>query len=187
MRSLSALLLLAGAALAACGVPLDERARVTPAEDVPFDLLDPTTTTVPTSAGQGERDVCLTLDGSLLTVGRDPEGSRLDDLLLSLVSSSPTQGEARLGLRSALGEGTVTAVSAQGGTARLDLDPSFAEMPADQQLLAFAQATCTLTAQPQVFRVSFLLDGDPVEVPVQSGALVDRPVTRSDYARFFPN
>lgn len=179
--------LLAGVAAVGCGVPLDERARVTPADAVPYDLLDPTTSTVPATAGRGTRDVCLSLDGSLLTVGRDPSGSGQGDLLLALVTTTPTEGEARLGLRSALDEGTVKAVSTDGGTAVVDLDPSFTEMSGEQQLLALAQLTCTLTAQPQVSRVSFLLDGQPVEVPVQGGALVARPVTRSDYARFFPS
>lgn len=173
------------AAAVSCGVRADEQAHVVPAEDVPFDLLDATTTTTadPASGGDQDTTACLALDGLLLSLPR--QGGA--DTLLALVVGGPTEGEAGLRLRSAVDEDTVSDVTLSGDMARVDLTDSFAELPGDQQLLAVAQVTCTLTAQPDVRRVSFRLAGEPVEVPVQGGSLVGRPVVRADYGRLIVN
>ena len=176
------------AAAGACGVTEDSTARLTPVEEVPFGLLDRTVTTVPATGAEGtETNVCLALDGSLLLVGRargedTPLGSLRD-----LVLAGPTEGEADLGLRTAMGDDTIEDVSASGGLATVELTEAFTELPGDQQLLALAQITCTLTAQSGVSRVQFELDGERIDVPVQGGSLVERPVTRADYGRFIVN
>lgn len=170
---------------AACGVPTDEDPSVTPAEDVPYDLLSPTTTAVAAGSVQGgETTICLSLDGALLTLGRARGGDPPLRSLDALLAAGPTAGESDVGLRSALDDADVLdGVSQEDGGAVVRLGEGFTELPADQQLVAVAQATCTLTAQPGVARVWFELDGEQVDVPVQGGELVSRPVTRADYAR----
>jgi hypothetical protein len=172
-----------------CGVTEDRGARLTPAEEVPFGLLEPTATTTPASGDEagGDTNVCLALDGSLLVVGRARGGETPLASLRDLVLAGPTEGEADLGLRTAMGDDTIEDVSASGGLANVDLTAAFTELPGDQQLLALAQITCTLTAQPGVSRVEFELDGARIEVPIQGGSLVERPVTRADYRRFIAN
>ena len=187
-RRTAALLAAVSLAVAACGVTEDSSARTTPAEEVPFGLLDRSVTTVPATGAEGtETNVCLALDGSLLLVGRARGGDTPLGSLRDLVLAGPTEGEANLGLRTAMGDDTIEDVSASGGLATVALTEAFADLPGDQQLLALAQITCTLTAQPGVSRVQFALDGDLIEVPVQGGSLVERPVTRSDYGRFIVN
>ncbi|MFN7148581.1 MAG: GerMN domain-containing protein [Microthrixaceae bacterium] len=168
-----------------CGVPVDEEASITPSEDVPYDLLSPTTTAVAAGSVQGgETTICLSLDGALLTLGRARDGDPPLRTLDALLAAAPTAGESEVGLRSALDDDDVLdGVSLQDGTAVVRLGEGFTELPADQQLVAVAQATCTLTSQPGVLRVSFELGGSQVDVPVQGGELVSRPVTRADYAR----
>jgi hypothetical protein len=170
---------------AACGVPSDEDPTVTPAEEVPYDLLSPTTTALAAGSVQGgETTICLSLDGALLTLGRARDGDPPLRSLDALLAAGPTAGESRVGLRSALDDDDVLdGVSSEDGGAVVRLGDGFTELPADQQLVAVAQATCTLTAQLGVVRVAFELDGDQVDVPVQGGELVSRPVTRADYAR----
>lgn len=171
----------------ACGVPVDRSAVVVDDDDVPYELLSPTTTAQTGTANGRETTICLVVDGVLLSLGRDRDGGALDSDL-ALVTDSPTEGEAALGVRSALdGEEPVAGVERVGAGAVVELGEDFAELPADQQLLAFAQITCTLTAQPGVQQVSFVLDDRELEVPVQGGELVDRPVTRGDYIEFFAN
>lgn len=178
-----------GAALAvvSCGVPQDEAATVVDPSLVPFDLLDSTTTTVPPSDEGQDAVVCLTLDGLLRPVGRNRDGSGNLDTLLELVTSAPTRAESRQGLRSLVDEeDAVLAVRTTGEVARVDLGDQVAQLSADQQLLAVAQVTCTLTTQPDIDGVIFRLDGERIDVPIQGGALVDRPVTREDYAGLLP-
>lgn len=182
----AALGVLAGVTLA-CGVPVDRTAVVVEDEAVPYDLLSPTTTAQAGATNGRETTICLVVDGVLLSLGRDRDDGALDTDL-ALITDSPTEGEAALGVRSSLdGEESVVGVERVGGGAVVELGDDFAELPADQQLLAFAQITCTLTAQPGVQQVGFVLDDRELEVPVQGGELVDRPVTRADYAEFFAN
>lgn len=186
---LLAALVAAAALLASCGVPSDASARRAEDDDVPFDLLSPTTTTTtPVPAdGTGDATVCLTLDGSLLAVSRPTGGDRSLDSLLELVTAGATEGEAKVGLRSSVDGAVVDAVSRSGSTATVSLAEEFAELPGDEQLLAVAQATCTLTSQPGIDGVRFRLGNEPVDVPVQGGSLVGRPVTRDDYGRLYVN
>jgi hypothetical protein len=174
--------------LVACGVPVDRDARVTPSDQVPYDLLSPTTTSVlPGSEAGQDTTVCLESEGALLAVGRDRRGAVTAESLLALVTAGPTEGEANLGLRNAFEEETIEAVSSSAGTATVELGEEFGELPGDQQLVAVGQVTCTLTAQSGITRVVFLLDGERIDVPVQGGSLVDRAVTRSDYERLYAN
>jgi hypothetical protein len=179
----------AAAVLLGCGVPADRSATVVPDDAVPYDLLSPTTT-APAQSAPAETDttVCLELDGVLLALGRargGPDGLRDD---LALVTAGPTEGESLLGVRTALeGDEPVLAVERRGGRAEVELSEEVTELPADQQLLAVAQVTCTLTAQPGVTEVAFLLGERRLEVPVQGGELVDRPVRRADYAELLAN
>lgn len=172
----------------ACGVPADGAARLAPEEEVPFDLLSGTTTSTPSGSSRGQdTTVCLALDGSLLAVFRGSGGPQALDTLLSLVTAGATEGESNLGLRSAVDDEVVSDVSSSDGTATVELLEEFGELPGNQQLLAVAQMTCTLTAQPDVVRVRFLLDDEQIEVPIQGGSLVDRAVTRADYERLYAN
>lgn len=179
------LAVLGATATLACGVPVDEEASITPSDDVPYDLLSPTTTALAAGSVQGgETTICLSLDGALLTLGRARDGDPPLRSLDSLLAAGPTEGESTVGLRSALdGDDVLDGVSLEDGTAVVQLGEGFTELPADQQLVAVAQATCTLTSQAGVVRVSFELGDAQVDVPVQGGELVSRPVTRADYAR----
>ena len=181
--------LAAAALLGACGVPVDERATPVPPEAVPYELLESTTTiAAPDSPAGADTNICLTLDSTVLALGRSRDASSDLGSLLGIVVAGPTEGEARLGLRSALtGDEPVVAVRRSDGGAEVELGTDFADLPADQQLLAVAQMTCALTAQPGVRQVTFLLDERQIEVPIQGGSLVSRAVTRDDYARLIAN
>jgi hypothetical protein len=173
----------------ACGVPADRNASVTDDADVPYDLLSPTTTTL--LAGEpvgGETTICLEIDGLLLSLGRDRDGDPPLDDDLALISAGPTEGEASLGVRNVLeGGDPVLEVRRTRDLVEVELSDEFVDLPANQQLLAVAQITCTLTSQPGIARVSFRLDERELEVPLQGGELVGRPVTRTDYADLIAN
>lgn len=182
-------LVLALALVAACGVPTDSSATVADPDDVPFDLLDTgtTTTAAPTAgtpAGPAVR-LCFVLDGAgvvPVSRARDEIPGAADDLV-DVLAAVPTEAETQRGLSSALPEPSpAIGVAVQGGVAVVDLDATFSDLSADQQLLAVAQVVCTLTDQPGVGQVRFTLEGERIEVPRGDGALTASPVTRDDYA-----
>lgn len=175
--------------LGACGVPLDEEATELPGEQVPFDLLSATTTSLaPGTQITAETNVCLEFGGTLLSLGRDRDGDPPLDDDLALLGAGPTEGEAELGARTLLdGDQAVLGVDRSDGTAAVQLGPDIAELSADQQLLAVAQIVCTLSAQPGIDDVAFEIDGRDVEVPIQGGELVRRPVTIVDYLSLVAN
>lgn len=188
-RLVAAATLLLGLWASACGVPVDDSPTVTPDDEVPYDLLSSTTTALPADVPRlTDTTICLSLDGSLLAIGRARDGEPALDTLEALASASPTEGERTVGLRSAVaGDDVLDGVALSDGRAEVSLGEGFTELPADEQLLAVAQLTCTLTAQPGVGSVRFELDGERTEVPVQGGELVARAVTREDYARLIAN
>lgn len=176
-------------ALGACGVPTDESASVIDDEKVPFRLLEPstTTTTLPptTTIPVPERPaaLCFAKRKRLTVVRRDVPLDADAEAVVRLLLAGPTEAEAREGLRAPLtASDAVRSVTVSGGVARVDLGPGFETVTGPEQLLAFAQLVCTLTAQPGVGQVVFTLGGSPVEVPRGDGSLTADPVSRDDYA-----
>lgn len=167
----------------ACGITPEDSARELPADQVPFDLLDPSGSggDLPADMG-GVGEIYLVADDVLLSVprpiARDADLSAVVDLL----ANGPTRNEAAIGLRSALPrDPTILSVSQTRNTATVDLDPAFTEIRAAEQPVAIAQIVFTLTRRPEVGRVAFTLEGDPVEVPRGDGSLTAEALTRSDF------
>lgn len=76
----------------------------------------------------------------------------------------------------------VASVSVSRGIASVDLRSSVEDLSGRNQLLAFAQLVCTLTAQPGIGSVAFTVDGQPIEVPRGDGSLTSGSVSRDAYA-----
>ena len=92
-RSMALVVLLVGA-VGACGVPVDDGPIITPDDEVPFDLLSSTTTTLPADAPlMTDTTICLSLDGSLLAIGRARGGDPPLDTLEALARARATEGE----------------------------------------------------------------------------------------------
>jgi spore germination protein GerM len=181
------------ASVASCGVSAERGAIRTSDGDVPFNLLapDPTTTTsTSTTVAEAVTEavtVYLVGEERLVAVGRRLR--RPVDLaeLLAAVTSGPTEQEAAEGMRSALpAEESVLGVTLGGGVATVELSSRFSSVPVDDQLLALAQIVYTVTTRPGVGRVSFTLEGAPVEVPRGDGSLTSDSVARDDYAALSP-
>jgi hypothetical protein len=185
-RLLLAALLLMGA----CGVPREDAAVVADDDDVPFDLMAPSTTTTSTTSTTvppvvPERivDVCLVQGDAVIPVERTLERRRTLDEVVEALRHGPTAQEILFGLSTALpAPEAVGPVMLGGGTVTVALGGPFTLAPAPAQLLAIAQLVCTLTGQPGVGRVQFLLDGQPIQVPLPDGSLSAGSVSRDDYA-----
>jgi spore germination protein GerM len=178
--------------LGACGIPTDDEPRAARTEDVPFGLLDaPSSTTSSTLASPGTvavRVCLLRADGNLAPVSRDlPLDSALADLVRDL-GGAPSDAERALGLSTALGDdAVVNSVRVDAGVANVDLGEDVVAGSARNQLEVVAQIVCTLTQQPGVGQVRFLVDGVAVEVARGDGSTTSEPLSRAGYANLIPS
>ena len=185
-------LLVVGAVLAiaaGCGVPTDDEAHLTDADEVPFGLLDaePEEGAI-APGGTTFVDVYLYAEerGTLVPVARRVEDKALATVLEE-VERGPTEGESAAGLRSALSDSrTIIGADVAGTTATVDLSDSFATISGSEQLVAIAQIVYTATARDNVTQVEFTLEGRPIEIPHGDGSLTGGPVTREDFRDMAP-
>jgi spore germination protein GerM len=171
---------------AACGVPTDDTARISDADEVPFGLLDadhqPSTGGSPAGTTVVEVYLLAEQEAALIPVARRVEDQSLTTLLAEL-ERGPTDSEAAVGLRSALTEAAVIVdATVAGDTATVDLAEAFSAIGGTDQQVAIAQTVLTATARPDVEQVAFTLEGRPIEIPRGDGSLTSGTVTRADYA-----
>lgn len=187
----SALLALAVAlASAGCGAGSDGQPRAISSDQVPFGLLDPSTTTTtstPTERATVSASVYLVdSDGVLTEVKREVEApltiGRALESLLEQVSTS----EAEQGLRSSIPSGTELRDygAPAAGVVTIDLSSSIDNVTGEPLRRALAQIVWTATAVPEVNRVLIAVDGEPREVPDGNGVSTATPLSRTDYAVF---
>ncbi|MFG2041206.1 GerMN domain-containing protein [Dactylosporangium sp. NPDC048998] len=177
--------LLCAAALAAClllggcGVPSDREPR--PIEpSVVIGSYEGPIGGPPPSAGAAIERLFLVRDNQLIAVDRrvaaapSPE-KQLDDLM-----AGPTPEERDEGLDSALiGTNIITGVQLRNGTAIVGLARD--NPIRNDEIVAYGQIVCTLSARADVVGVRFVQDGRPVEIPRADGALTQEMLTEGDY------
>ena len=171
-------------ATGACGINAEESVHRVDADRVPFGLLDaaPDPTSTTTTVRQGSVLPIFLIEGDRLVqvmraAPRDDLGIHVDTLL-----AGPDDAEADAGLRSAWSSvDLVRGVALDGGIASVDLAPTFGELPGQEQVLALAQLVFTLTARPGIGRVTFTVEGAPVDVPRADGALTRDSLARDAY------
>ncbi|WP_374238213.1 GerMN domain-containing protein [Actinoplanes sp. DH11] len=160
--------------LAGCGIPAQD-------EPHPVDLPRGPLNTVPAGpapGGEVAEVLCLVRDGRLVQavrrVGAVPTPQRqLDDL-----TAGPNAAERGLGLATALA-GTTLSVRSDGAGVTVEVAEAASRT---DEVLAYAQIVCTLTARADVASVSFTRGGDPLRVPRADGSLTDRPLRGWDYS-----
>jgi hypothetical protein len=190
MRRLAAVVVVVAAVTTACGVATDSGPHVLPRDDVPFDLLAPSTTTVSSTtpvAVTTEVPVYLVGAGRLVVVRRLVESPPSLFRAIESLLAGPTAEEASAGLRSSVTNQTrLLSVRVQSGVATIDLSGEFAGIGGQEQILALAQLVYTATAAQGVLGVRLSLDSRPVEVPRGDGTLSSDPLGPADYAALAP-
>lgn len=185
---------LAGLTLAGCGIPVDRNPTVLPRSGVPFGLLRPSTATTTTATTPSPVDVAVPIffvassSGRLVEVTREvPAAQESLTTVLGALVAGPTNAEAAGGLESELPAQTTVlgATTGTGGIATIDLGGTFGQLVGQSQIQAVAQLVFTTTALAGVTDVTFQLNGQPVMVPVASGAQVP-VVSRSQFSALAP-
>lgn len=177
---------------AACGVPTSDQAETM--DDVPFGLLDaqasePAESEAPAEGPAVQIYLVDSLGLRLVPVERrlgEGEAS-LPDVVDALLNG-PTRAERREGLSTAFVDDNVVGEDTNlvGGVASVDLTQQFTVMDGPTQRLAIAQMVLTLTGRPGVGRVSFTLEGQPIDIPRGDGTLAQGSVSRDNYRELLP-
>ncbi|WP_018219441.1 GerMN domain-containing protein [Salinispora pacifica] len=165
--------------LAGCGVPTDDQPR---AVEAPYGPFPTPSTAVSDPAGRFTEALYFVRDDRLVLVRRRLDVLPTVDQHLEHLLAGPNEAERAEGLATAL-FGAVTVAGIRLTETRAEVDvPSVAEGAGrSDEVFAFGQIVCTLTARPEVDSVSFLRDGAPLGVPRADGSLSPGPLTAADY------
>jgi spore germination protein GerM len=136
---------------------------------------------LPTTTGSYAESLYLVKDGLLVAQVRHvATESSVQDLVGDLLAG-PTEVESANGLSTALAGVTVTGVRLQAGYATVDLAAPIEGGGRNDDLLAYAQVVCTLTARKDVLGVAFTRAGKAIDVPRGDSSVSAGPLTASDY------
>jgi hypothetical protein len=185
-------------ALAGCGVPVDHSPTALAKDGIPFHLLAPSTpapvatTTAPPTEVASVSVFLIGDSGRLVPVQREVPTAQLSaSSVLTVLTHGPSQDEVQAGLWTAIPpQTTVIATSVDSaGLATVNVGGTFGQLVGTSQIGAVAQVVFTATTLSlpgwKVTGVTFELDGQPIEVPVDGGAQ-EPVVNESDFASLSP-
>ncbi|MCO8277673.1 GerMN domain-containing protein [Actinoplanes sp. TRM 88003] len=166
---------------AACGVPAQDEPHAVELPRNP--LAQPTADQAPEAAQGGFGEVvCMVRDGRLIqSVRRVATFPSVQQQLDELVTG-PTRAEQNQGLTTALSGLDLAARDRSGSTVTVEVTEPDEGSARSDEVLAYGQIVCTLTARVDVLRVAFTRDGRRLQVPRADGTLAVDPLRASDYA-----
>lgn len=181
--------------LTSCGLPRDGTVHKVDDRSVPYRLLESDAPSAGSSTGASEIahvPVVLWITEDRLvpeaTDNRcsDPPVAAVTSLLATLAAGPSDEGRAA-GRSSALPpDAGLRLVRMADGTAQVDIEPE-TSLSAERLPVAMAQVVLAVTSVPSVRAVSFVSDGEPIQIPLPGGLLTDGPVTAEDYAELLPD
>lgn len=172
------------AVLSACGVPSDGRPRPLAANEVPFELLTPTSSTSTTDLRVAVEDIVVHLvEGDhLVSVKRQVLAPPVLFRRMTALLQGVEAEEAALGLRTAVPVDTrLRKVGVDEAVATINVSSDLVGAGGQEQVLAVAQLVFTATETSGVDGVRFQLEGRPIEVPRGDGTLTAAPLRRADF------
>jgi hypothetical protein len=175
-------LILAGSLLGACGVPAEDEPHVIDLPRRPFTSSSPSTGDAG-PAGEVAEVLCLVRGGRLVQTVRRIESTPSAQLQAEHLVAGPTDAEQQTGLTTAL-TGLSLKVQVPGGAqpAQVAITEADEGTARNNEMIAYAQIVCTLTARGDIGSVVFTRDGQRLEVPRADGSLSREPLYSSDYS-----
>ena len=177
-----------------CGIPTDDSPRAISRENVPDDVADDTTEPTASQSTVGapiylvqspddprlvavERRVPA---GSSPAAGPDPAA-----VLETLLTATANPEEQAGGITNLIPQDTRLASQPElaRGTLVVDLTNEIFEIEGENQRAAFGQIVCTANRLDGVHFVRFLVNGEPTEIQVDSGATGGPVTCADDYER----
>ena len=175
-------LILTGSLLGACGVSAETQPHPIELPRRPFTQSTPSAV-VTNRAGGAAEVLCLVRDGHLVQTVRRVDAEPTAQLQAEHLVAGPTAGERERGLTTALA-GLSLAVRSNGIGSPADVEITEADEgnARNDEMIAYAQIVCTLTARADVGSVVFTRKDEPLEVPRSDGSLSQGPLYSSDYS-----
>jgi spore germination protein GerM len=170
------------ATLVGCGIPAEDQPREVQPPPGPYGGL---ASNRPSTAEPGavQEVLYFTKDGVLVPVTRNVRGDPTPTGLVRDLLAGPTESERAEGVGSALsGTDMASDVQVVNGLATVNLTATPEGTGRSDEILAYAQIVCTLDARPAITSVTFLRQGEPINVPRDTAELSEGPVTTADYA-----
>lgn len=180
------------AALTSCGISPDAAPRPLP-ESVQSPGATPEPAPSVSESPLNELPLWFVREGAIAQVARDREGFPDPQERLDLLAIGPTEEETAAGLRTAVvsvvtGEPLTTTaldvgliVEVEPGEIAVILDPTFGDLPPDEQQLVLAQVVSTLAVDGTSAIVFVDPEGNRLGVPLPDGRLAEGSVTPEDY------
>jgi spore germination protein GerM len=183
--------LLVAALVAGCGVPEDSAPEELSADEVPFDLLTPgsTTTTVPPPIDlppdrRAELWFLVADEFQLEPVVREVADQNEQTVIQTLLSTS----DLEQGLSTAIPPDTeLLDAFVDDGLLTVDLSNEFTDIQGDSAIAAVAQIVYTADGLNGVSEVLFRVEGEDFPVTDEEGAIQEDPVSRLDYQSLAPD
>ncbi len=176
-----------------CGIPTDDEPRAISRESVPDDVVDDTTestasqpaVTVPIYLVQSPEDPRLVDVERSVPAGSPAAGPDPAAVLETLLRATPNPQEQADGITNLIPQDTRLASQPElaRGTLVVDLTSEIFDVEGENQRAAFGQIVCTANALDGVQFVRFLVQGEPTEVQVDSGATGGPVTCADDYER----
>ena len=164
----------------------ESAASLGPAPNVAGPTTTGSDTTLPAPASL---EVWFARGEELVSVRRTHEATpRVATAAIEALLDGPTKAERASGLTSAIPTGTrLLGISIKGGVATIDLTSEYQSGGGSLSMqVRLGQVVYTLTQFPTVKKVSFRLDGTPVDVFSGEGIVLSNPVGRRDYSDLLP-
>jgi spore germination protein GerM len=176
-----------------CGIPTDDSPRAISSENVPDDVADDTseptasqsTVSAPIYLVQSPDDPRLVAVDRRVPAGSPPAGADPAAVLETLLTATANSQEQADGITNLIPQDTRLASQPElaRGTLVVDLTNEIFEIEGENQRAAFGQIVCTADRLDGVHFVRFLVNGEPTEIQVDSGATGGPVTCADDYER----
>jgi spore germination protein GerM len=188
--ALVSLVAMGAVALGACGVPIGGAPTVIANNQINPNALAPPPTTVQQGTQTFIYLVAASGTPAAVPLLVPPEQCSNFEALLSRLVQGPDSEQSTGGFSTAIPEGTeVLSVTPRIATSKVgtgpvtvDFNDSFGEVAGADEVPAIEQIVHTINVLAPLAQVLFEIEGQPIQVPLGSGAQVPRPVTSVDYS-----
>jgi hypothetical protein len=175
------MLLVAGTALAGCGIPADPQPHPV-APPRPFQGFTSATPPQTPDSGAATEILYLIRGGRIAPVNRPVREPPTVQMLIDDLTAGPTDAETAQGYTTVLpATAVVEGVRLDGALAVVTLGEGIDVVAQGDVPLAIGQIVCSLDAHPDVASVVFENDGVRASVPRGDAAQTDAPLTAADY------
>jgi spore germination protein GerM len=176
-----------------CGIPTDDSPRAISRENVPDEVADDTTeptasqstVSAPIYLVQSPDDPRLVAVERRVPAGSPAAGLDPAAVLETLLTATANPREQAEGITNLIPQDTRLASQPElaRGTLVVDLTNEIFDVEGENQRAAFGQIVCTANVLDGVHFVRFLVNGEPTEVQVDSGATGGPVTCADDYER----